>query len=45
MIIDPWGDILASQPEGEGVVLAEMDLARIREVQASLPANANRRLN
>ena len=45
MIIDPWGEILAVQPEGEGVVLAEMDLARIREVQASLPANANRRLN
>ena len=45
MIVDPWGEILASQPEGEGVVLAEMDLARIREVQASLPANANRRMN
>jgi len=45
MIVDPWGEILATQPEGEGVVLAEMDLARIREVQASLPANANRRLH
>jgi len=45
MIIDPWGEILAMQPEGEGVVLAEMDLSRIREVQAALPANANRRLN
>jgi len=45
MIIDPWGEILAVQAEGEGVVLAEMDLARIREVQASLPANANRRMN
>ncbi len=45
MIIDPWGEVLAVQPEGEGVVLAEMDLARIREVQASLPAHANRRLH
>jgi len=45
MIIDPWGEILAVQPEGEGVVIAEMDLSRIREVQASLPANANRRLH
>jgi deaminated glutathione amidase len=45
MIIDPWGEILAVQPEGEGIVLAEMDLARIREVQAALPANANRRMH
>ena len=45
MIVDPWGEILAVQPEGEGVVLAEMDLARIRAVQAALPANANRRMH
>jgi nitrilase len=45
MIVDPWGEVLAVQPEGEGVVLAEMDTDRIREVQAALPANANRRLH
>ena len=45
MIIDPWGEILVVQPEGEGVVLAEMDTDRIREVQAALPANANRSLH
>ena len=45
MIVDPWGEILAVQPEGEGVVLAEMDPARIREVQAALPANENRRMH
>jgi len=45
MIVDPWGEILAVQPTGEGVVLAEIDLARIREVRASLPAHDNRRLN
>ncbi len=45
MIVDPWGEILAVQAEGEGVVLAEMDPARIREVQSTLPANANRRLH
>jgi len=45
MIIDPWGEILAAQAEGEGVVIAEMDPARIREVQTALPANANRRLH
>ena len=45
MIVDPWGEVLAQRPEGEGVVLAEIDTARIREVRASLPALVNRRLN
>lgn len=45
MIVDPWGEILAVQAEGEGVVLAEIDTARIQEVQAALPAHANRRMH
>jgi nitrilase len=45
MVVDPWGEVLAVRPEGEGVVLAEIDPARIAEVRASLPALANRRLN
>jgi predicted amidohydrolase len=44
MIVDPWGTILAMRAEGEGIVLAELDLERIREVQAALPAHANRRM-
>jgi nitrilase len=45
MIVDPWGQVLAVRPEGEGVLLAEIDTDRVREVRASLPAVANRRLN
>ena len=45
MIIDPWGEVLAMREEGEGVVLAEIDSARLAEVRAALPANANRRLH
>ena len=45
MIVDPWGEILAEQAEGEGVIAAEMDLERLREVQSSLPAHANRRMH
>ena len=44
MIVDPWGEVLAARPEGEGAVLAEIDTGRIREVRASLPALVNRRL-
>ncbi|HEX9395115.1 MAG TPA: carbon-nitrogen hydrolase family protein [Burkholderiales bacterium] len=35
MIVDPWGEVLGVQPEGEGVVLAEIDAERIREVRKS----------
>jgi deaminated glutathione amidase len=44
LIVDPWGEVLALQAEGEGVVLAEVDLARIANVRTQLPALAHRRL-
>lgn len=43
MVIDPWGEVLAVQPEGEGVVLAELDLDRLAAVRSQLPALAHRR--
>lgn len=45
MIVDPWGEVVGERAEGEGIVLAEIDLERVREVRAALPANLNRRLN
>jgi nitrilase len=45
MIVDPWGEVLAELTEGEGVVLAETDSGRLREVRGSLPALVNRRLS
>jgi nitrilase len=44
MVIDPWGEVLALQPEGEGVVLAEVDLQRLAAVRRQLPALHHRRL-
>ena len=44
MIVDPWGEVLACQPEGEGVVRADLDPARVAEVRRRLPALAHRRL-
>ena len=44
LIVDPWGDVLAQAgEEGEGVIVAELDLVRQDEVRAKLPALANRR--
>ena len=44
MLVNPWGEVLAVLPEGEGVVIAEMDLSRLAAVRAQLPALAHRRL-
>jgi nitrilase len=44
MVVDPWGQVLAVLPEGEGVVLAELDVARLASVRSQLPALQHRRL-
>jgi nitrilase len=44
MLVDPWGEILIQKPEGEGVVMGELDLAQLASVRASLPALQHRRL-
>ncbi|HZO04005.1 MAG TPA: carbon-nitrogen hydrolase family protein [Burkholderiales bacterium] len=36
MIVDPWGEIVAQRDEGEGVVLAEIDHERIKDVRRRL---------
>jgi len=42
MLIDPWGEVLAVHAEGPGVVVGDIDLARIATLRASLPALAHR---
>lgn len=44
LICDPWGEVLALREEGEGVVMADLDPARIASVRTQLPALAHRRL-
>ncbi|MEP7297758.1 MAG: carbon-nitrogen hydrolase family protein [Burkholderiales bacterium] len=44
LIVDPWGQVLNVLPEGEGVVLAELDPERIAAVRRQLPALEHRRI-
>ncbi|MFN4148645.1 MAG: carbon-nitrogen hydrolase family protein, partial [Rhodocyclaceae bacterium] len=44
MVIDPWGEIVAQTGYGEGIVVADLEPARIAEVRASLPALSHRKL-
>jgi nitrilase len=42
MVVDPWGQVLNVLAEGEGVVLAELDPARLASVRQQLPALQHR---
>lgn len=44
MIVDPWGDVLNVLGEGEGIVIAELDVARLKSVRTRLPALAHKQL-
>ena len=42
MLIDPWGIILDRLPKGPGIVIGDVDHARIADIRASLPALRHR---
>jgi deaminated glutathione amidase len=42
-IVDPWGVVLATAPDGEGLAVADLDLAVQERVREQLPSLANRR--
>ena len=44
LIVDYWGQVLARQPKGTGVIAAEIDLHKQAETRARFPALENRRL-
>lgn len=43
MVVDCWGSIQVCMPDGEGVVVADVDLAAQRDVRRTLPALSHRR--
>ena len=43
LAVDPWGVVLAERAEGAGLVLAELDAARLAQVRQQLPALSHRR--
>ncbi|MBT0570429.1 carbon-nitrogen hydrolase family protein [Curvibacter sp. CHRR-16] len=45
MVVDPWGDMLAQQAQGLGVVLADIDASRVQQCRQQLPALQHRVLD
>lgn len=43
MIVDHWGRVLARLPQGEGVVIADLDLSAQQAARAAFPVLAHRR--
>ena len=44
LIVDPWGQIMAETPEGDGHVAADIDVAQQAKLRTEFPALNNRRL-
>ncbi len=44
LLVDPWGELLACLPKGEGWISGELSRNRITEVRSQLPALNHRRL-
>lgn len=42
LIVDPWGTTLATAPDAETVITAELDLSRIDQIRRQIPSLANR---
>lgn len=43
MIINPWGTVMATATDGEGVIVADLDMAELARLRTSVPSLANRR--
>jgi deaminated glutathione amidase len=41
-IVDPWGIVLATAPDAETFVVADLDFERLRRIRTKLPSLANR---
>lgn len=44
MLIDPWGEIKAVLPEGEGIVIGDIESVYLQQVRENLPALKHRKL-
>jgi len=43
MIVDAWGSVLGCRAQGEGVVVADVDLDRLGKLRAEMPVRQHRR--
>ena len=44
MVVSPWGEILATIAQGEGIACADIDLGRLEELRSRFPSLAHRKI-
>ncbi|TQV80165.1 carbon-nitrogen hydrolase family protein [Exilibacterium tricleocarpae] len=45
MVVDPWGAVLARRPQGEGVVIADIDFGEVARRRGTMPVHRHRRFS
>ena len=45
MIVEPWGKILCEQPNGAGLIIADIELQRLQQLRLQFPCNNHHVLN
>jgi nitrilase len=45
MIVDPWGNKLDELPRGSGIVYADIDMTRQKEIRKNFPVLNHRRID
>ena len=43
MTIDPWGEVVAELPEGDGYAIAKIDPGHVEQIRQQVPSLANQR--
>lgn len=44
LIVDPWGIVQVSLPEGEGVIVADIDLDYLHQIRKNIPVGEHQRI-
>jgi omega-amidase len=42
-VVSPWGDVVATTDEKEGIVVADLDLSKVEEIRRNVPIGEQRR--
>lgn len=38
LIISPWGEVIQSKPEGQGIIIADLDISEVEKARSAIPA-------
>jgi nitrilase len=44
LIVNPWGEVIAKQEEGIGVITAEIDLRELNKIRSNMPVAAHQKI-